>query len=88
MEEKLRYKIPNPERAINKRTGKNGYKIYNFTWYENGKRKISDTKWHLTKQECILEAQDRIKGSSDLIYIQGKLKIKELIEDQAIFSFA
>lgn len=42
MEEKIRYKIPKPTTETNKRTGQKGYKIYNFTWYENGKRKVSD----------------------------------------------
>ena len=63
MEEKIRYKIPKPTTETNKRTGQKGYKIYNFTWYENGKRKVSDTKRHLTKEECIYEAETKIKGS-------------------------
>jgi integrase len=85
MEEKLKYKIPEPERAVNKRTGKKGYKIYNFTWYENGKRRVSDTKWHLTKEECKSEAEDRIKGTTDILYLQNKLKIRELIEEYQLY---
>ena len=85
MEEKIRYKIPKPTTETNKRTGQKGYKIYNFTWYENGKRKVSDTKWHLTKEECIYEAETKIKGSSDVIYIQNKLKIRDLIKEYQLY---
>lgn len=85
MEEKLKYKIPEPKRTIDKRTGKKGYKIYDFVWYENGKRRKSDTKWHLTKQECISEAEDRIKGSTDVVYLQNKLKIRDLIKEYQLY---
>ena len=44
MEEKLKYKIPEPERTVNKRTGQKGYKIYNYTWYENGINSNLDDK--------------------------------------------
>ena len=85
MEEKLKYKIPEPKRTVNKRTGQKGYKIYNYTWYENGKRRVSDTKWYLTKQECKAEAENKIKGCADIVYIQSKLKMKELIEEYKLY---
>lgn len=85
MEEKLKYKIPEPERTVNKRTGQKGYKIYNYTWYENGKRRVNDTKWHLTKQECKAEAESKIKGCADIVYIQSKLKMKELIQEYQLY---
>lgn len=80
MEEiKIRYNIPEAKPLIDKRTGKKGYKIYNFTWYENGKRRKSDTKWHLTKDECKAEAEARIKGNVDVLYIQSKMTVRGLI---------
>ena len=40
---------------------------------------------NLTKQECISEAEDRIKGSTDVVYLQNKLKIRDLIKEYQLY---
>ena len=61
----VRYRIPEPKRIKDKKTGKWGYKIYNYSWYENGKRRKNDTHFHINKKECVDEALLRISGNAD-----------------------
>jgi len=75
----VRYSIPEPKRIKDKKTGKWGYKIYNYSWYENGKRRKNDTHFHTNKKECIDEARLRISGNADIVSNQKKVTIKGLI---------
>ena len=79
------YKIPEPVEVIDKRSGKKGYKIFDFYWYENGKRRKSDTRFCLTKSEARKAALSKIEGSVDAAYSVANKSLKDLLEDYNVF---
>ena len=79
--EEINYKIPKPQRTWNKQKKKEGYKINDYWWYENGIRRRCDTKWYLTPEECIKEAEARIKGVKDVSAKKNKRDLEGLIKE-------
>jgi len=61
----IKHHIPEAKPEKDKKTNKDGYRIHDYYWFENGKKRKSDTHWHATRKECENEAKERILRAED-----------------------